>query len=79
MKPSYKGLPPLYLEAIGHHFALTDAQFYLKGASEPFQAVTDQYALVALTTKELANLLVKLRYLFLELRGYTIQHITWRE
>jgi hypothetical protein len=27
LKPSYKGLPPLYLEVIGHHFALTDGQF----------------------------------------------------
>ena len=70
LKPSYRGLPPLYLEAIGHHWALTDAQFYLKGARDPFQAVTDHFALVALTKKELGDLPLKLRDLFLELRGY---------
>ena len=70
LKPSYKGLPPLYLEVIGHHWAITDDQFYLKGMREPFEAVTDHYALVALTNKSLADLTVKLKELFLKLRPY---------
>ena len=77
LKPSYWGLPPLYLEAIGHHYALTDSQFYLKGTHIPFEAVTDHFALVGLTQKPLADLPVKLRDLFLELRSYnyTTSHI----
>ena len=61
LKPSYRGLPPLYLEAIGHHYALMDGQFYLKGARASFQVVTDRFALVSLTTKELGDLPLKLR------------------
>ena len=47
-----------------------DGQFYLKGTRAPFQAVTDHFALVSLTTKELGDLPLKLRDLFLELRGF---------
>ena len=49
---------------------MTDAQFYLKGSKGPFEAVTDHYSLVALTKKDLPDLPVKLRDLFLELRSY---------
>ena len=70
LKPSFKGLPALYLEAIGHHWAITDAQFYLKGVRSKFEAVTDHFALIALTKKPLADLPVKLKELFMELRGY---------
>ena len=70
LKPSFKGLPPLYLESLGHHWGLTDAQFYLKGSKEPFEAVTDHYLLVALTTKALPDLPAKLKDLFMELRRY---------
>ena len=70
LKPSFKGLPALYLEAIGHHWAITDAQFYLKGTRSKFEAVTDHFALVGLTKKPLADLPVKLKELFMELRGY---------
>ena len=70
LKPSFKGLPALYLEAIGHHWSITDAQYYLKGAREKFEAVTDHFALVGLTKKPLADLPPKLKELFMELRGY---------
>ena len=49
LKPSYKGLPPLYLEALGHHWAITDAQYYLKECRNEFQAVSDHYPLLSLT------------------------------
>ena len=70
LKPSFKGLPALYLEAIGHHWSITDAQYYLKGARDKFEAVTDHFALVGLTKKPLADLPPKLKELFMELRGY---------
>ena len=70
LKPSYRGLPSLYLEAIGHHWSIQDAQFYLKGTRSPFECVTDHYALVSLSKKPLHELPVKLRELFLELRSY---------
>ena len=70
LKPSFKGLPALYLEAIGHHWSITDAQYYLKGTRERFEAVTDHFALVGLTKKPLADLPPKLKELFMELRGY---------
>ena len=75
LKPAHKGLPPLYLEALGHHWAITDAQYYLKRCRNEFQAVTDHYALLSLTQKPLADLPVKLRDLFLELRGYNYSTI----
>ena len=34
-----------FCKAIGHHYALTKGQFYLKGTRSPFQAVTDNFAL----------------------------------
>ena len=70
LKPSFKGLPALYLEAIGHHWAITDAQFYLKGTRQPFEAITDHFPLVALIKKPMDELPVKLKELFMELRGY---------
>ena len=70
LKPSFKGLPALYLEAMGHHWAITDAQFYLKGTRQPFECVTDHFPLVALTKKPMDELPVKLKELFMELRGY---------
>ena len=70
LKPSFKGLPALYLEAIGHHWAITDAQFNLKGTRDAFEAVTDHFPLVALTRKPMDELPVKLKELFMELRGY---------
>ena len=70
LKPSFKGLPALYLEAVGHHWSITDAQYYLKGTRDKFEAVTDHFALVGLTKKPLADLPPKLKELFMELRGY---------
>ena len=70
-----KGLPSLYLEALGHHWVITDAQYYLKGCRNEFQAVSDHYPLLSLTQKPLAELPVKLRDLFLELRSYNYSTI----
>ena len=70
LKPSFVGLPPLYLEAIGHHWALNDAAFYLKGSKDGFEAITDHYSLVSLTNKPLPDLPEKLKDLFMDLRGF---------
>ena len=71
LKPSYAGLPPLYLESIGHHWSLCDAAFYLKGVREDFEACTDHYALVSLSNKALPDIPEKLKDLFMDLRGYS--------
>ena len=54
-----------------------NGQFYLKGARASFQVVTDHFALVALTKKDLGDLPLKLRDLFMELRGlnYTTEYL----
>ena len=70
LKPSFKGLPALYLEAMGHHWAITDAQFYLKGTRQPFECVTDHFPLVAMTRKPMDELPPRLKELFMELRSY---------
>ena len=47
----------------------------MKGCREDFEAVTDHYVLVSLTNKSLADLPVKLRDIFLELRSYNYSTI----
>ena len=70
LKKSYKGIPPIYMEAIGARWALKDAAFYLKGVRSPFEIVTDHHALVGLSKKELPDLPEKLRDIFMEIRPY---------
>ena len=70
LKKSYKGIPPIYMEAIGARWALKDAAFYLKGVRSPFEVVTDHHALVGLSRKELPDLPEKLRDIFMEIRPY---------
>ena len=70
LKKSYKGIPPVYMEAIGGRWALKDAAFYLKGVRSPFEIVTDHHALVGLSKKELPDLPEKLRDIFMEIRPY---------
>ena len=74
LKKSYKGIPPIYMEAIGAKWALKDAAFYLKGVRSPFEIVTDHHALVGLSKKELPDLPEKLRDIFMEIRPY---HCFW--
>ena len=74
LKASYKGVPPIYLEAIGVRWAVQDAAFYLKGVRSPFEIVTDHIALVGLSKKELPDLPEKLRGIFMDLRPY---HCFW--
>ena len=70
LKPSYKGVPPIYIEAIGARWAVQDAAFYLKGARSPFEIVTDHIALVGLSKKVLPDLPEKLRGIFMDMRPY---------
>ena len=74
LKKSYKGTPPIYLEAIGIRWAVQDAAFYLKGVRSPFEIVTDHIALVGLSKKELPDLPEKLRDIFMDMRPY---HCFW--
>ena len=74
LKKSYKGVPPIYLEAIGVRWAVQDAAFYLKGLRNPFEIVTDHVALLGLSRKELVDVPEKLRDIFMFLRPY---HCFW--
>ena len=70
LKPGYKHLPAIYLEAIAVDWALRDAQFYLKGSRTPFEICTDHHALIGLSKKELPDLPDKLRSVFMNMRPY---------
>ena len=70
LKPAYRSLPAVYIEAITHHYALTTCSFYLKMTTEKFIAETDHQSLVQLTNKPLEELPEKLKDLFMDLRSY---------
>ena len=72
LKPGYKHIPAIYLEAIGIRWALQDAQFYLKGNRKPFEVMTDHHALVPLSKKELPDLPEKLRDIFMDMRPFNL-------
>ena len=70
LRPSYRSLPAVYIEAITHHYALTTCSFYLKLTTEKFIAETDHQSLVQLTKKPLEELPDKLKNLFMDLRCF---------
>ena len=75
LKPSYRHLSSIYLEMISIHWGVRDAQYFIKGCVNPVTVVTDHYALVGISHKDIHDIPEKLRDMFMDLQHFQLNFV----